>query len=143
MLKTVLFISVIFSSLYVKSQCSETLLPEATKKLDTFTYTKDFKIKLKEVVQSRDEKYVSVSVMLNKGTKYRFVLDDAKEYEGRLIFELFSDRGRQLSSYEPVVEKHYTVLEYTCNRSGMYFMNFEFKDAKEGCGVLVYGFKKI
>jgi len=25
----------------------------------------------------------------------------------------------------------------------MYFFNFEFKDAKAGCGVLAYGFKKM
>jgi len=143
MLRLILVISVIFSSLLVKSQCNETLLPEVTNKLEIFTYIKDFNIKLKEVKESRDVGQITIPVMLNKETTYRFVLDDTKEFEGRLIFELFSDRGKQLSSYEPVVKKHYYILEYKCQRSGMYFFNFEFKDAKAGCGVLAYGFKKM
>ena len=106
MLKYGLLTVVVFSFLVVKSQCSSTLLPEANKKLETYTYVKDFQIKLKEVKEARDKNQITIPVMLNKGTKYRFVIDDAKEYDGRLIFELHSDRGtRQLSSYVKEVKK--------------------------------------
>tara|TARA_B100000809_G_scaffold264708_1_gene321273 strand:+ start:1724 stop:2158 length:435 start_codon:yes stop_codon:yes gene_type:complete len=143
MIKTIIIVAIMFSSLNVISQCSQVLLPEVIRKLADFTYTKDFQIKLKEVKSSRDNGFMTIPVMLNKGMKYRFVLDDAKELEGRMIFELHNDRGkRKLSSYVIDLDKHYSVLEFICGLSGMYFLNFEFKDTKAGCGVLVYGFKR-
>jgi len=145
MLKKYFILAIISCFTFVaKSQCSATLLPSATKKLADFTYVKDFQIKLRQVRTARDKKQITMSVMLNKGTKYRFVLDDSKDAEGRLIFELFSDKGkRQVSSFRPEIKKHYYILEYICNASGMYFLNFEFEDFKAGCGVLVYGFKPL
>lgn len=143
MLKYILLIIVIFSSFMAKSQCSSTLLPVASEQLEDFIYIKEFQVKLKEVKEARDANQITIPIMLNKGTKYRFVIDDAKEYEGRLIFELHSDRGKRiLSSYVEEVKKNYSVLEFVCNRSGMYFLNLEFQEYKEGCGLLVYGFKK-
>ena len=135
----IIFLAVFFPYI-VNAQCSEKLLPEMSKKLDTYIYVKDFKIKLKKVEEARDRNQITIPVMLNKNTKYRFVVDDAKEYEGRLVFELFSDRGKQLSSYVVELEKHYPILDYHCNTSGMYYLNFEFKDDKGGCGVVLYGF---
>ena len=125
------------------SQCKETLLPKANSKLEDYTYLKDVPVALKEVKESKDKRQVTVPVMLNKGTKYRFVVEDSQNHEGKLVFELFGERGRKVTSYLPDYDKHFSVLEFVCTQSGMYFMNFEFTGAKEGCGVVVYGFKKL
>lgn len=137
---TLLFV-VIFLSFTAKSQCDEKVINEAKSKLETSIYVKDFKVKLKTVTTTKDIKYMTYPIMLNKGVRYKFVLADDKAFEGRLIFELANDRGRQLSSYIPEIKKHFAVLEYSCNASGMYFVNLEFENAKEGCGVLMYGVK--
>jgi len=142
MLKYITFIIIIFSFLTGKSQCTDELLTEASKSLDNFVYVKDFKIKLKEAVEKRDAKEVTYTVILNKGVNYKFILADAKEYDGKLVFELFGDRGKLVSSYNEDLDKHYSVIEYSCKRSGMYFINLGFEGAKEGCGILVYSFEK-
>ena len=134
----------VFSPLLVSSQCRDALFPEVMKKIDTHTYIKDFQIKLKEVKTARDKDQITMPIMLSKGNKYRFVLNDAKEFQGRLIFELYSDRGaRKLQNYIKEIDKFYDVVEFDCHTSGMYFLNLTFKDKKEGCGVLAYGFTKL
>lgn len=144
MIKNITFIIVgVFISITLHSQCKEQLLPKANVKLDDYTFVKDIPVKLNEVKESKNKDMITIPVMLNKNTKYRFVIEDSKDYEGRLIFELFGEKGRKVSSYIPDIKKHFPVLEFTCSQTGMYFMNFQFEDSKEGCGILVYGFKNL
>ncbi|MBW6483359.1 MAG: hypothetical protein K0B10_09880 [Vicingaceae bacterium] len=123
-----------------KAQCNDQLLIAASEKLESFIYVKDFKIKLKEVKAKKDPENVTYTVILNKDMKYRFIIEDAKDFPGRMIFELYGDRGKIMSSYNPGTKKHYTVLEYNCTKTGIHYINVGFQDKQEGCGVLVYSF---
>lgn len=143
MLKYLTLTIFLFSVLIVKSQCDgKQLLTEASKSLENFVYVKDFKINLKEAVEKRDPKSITHFVLLNKDVKYRFILAEAEGYEGKLIFDLFGDRGIVVSSYNQDTKKHYSVLEFACKKSGMYSISLGFEGAKEGCGMLVYSLEK-
>lgn len=126
----------------IKAQCNDQLLVAASEKLETFTYVKDFKVKLKEVKTKKDPENVTYTVILNKDMKYRFIVEDAKDFPGRMIFELYGERGKIMSSYNPDTQKHYAILEYNCTKTSIHYINIGFQDKKEGCGVLIYSFKK-
>lgn len=135
-------IGVTLSSLPMSAQCNDQLIAVANQKLDSYVYVRDFKIELKEAKKKKDKKSFTYTVILNKEIKYRFILEDAKEFEGRLVFELIGSKGKIMSSYNEKTKKHYKVLEYSCKRSGVHYINLGFSETKEGCGVLVYSFKK-
>jgi hypothetical protein len=123
-----------------QSQCNDQLIRDASNKVGNFYYVKDFKIKFKKAKKNKVNKMLH-SVILNRNTTYLFILGDAKEYEGRILFQMFGDKGKLLSSYNPNADKYYEKLQFTCESTGMYQITLEFSEGKEGCGILVYASK--
>lgn len=139
--RNIVIVFMICWALVTKAQCNDQLLDIASEKLAGFVYVNNFKVKLQEVKKKKDPRNVTYTVILNKGVKYRFVVVSAEEYESKMIFDLMGYKGKLASSYNAATGKHYPVIEFLCQRTGVHYLYLGFQE-KEGCGALVYAFKE-
>jgi ABC-type phosphate/phosphonate transport system substrate-binding protein len=66
--------------------------------------------------------------------------DDSK---GELILTVKNDANQVvLSSFDPKTGKTYKSVDLVCNRSGIYQLNYDFKDGQQGSGVGVISMVK-
>ncbi|MCU0461465.1 MAG: hypothetical protein MUF36_05550 [Bacteroidales bacterium] len=105
-------------------------------------YLKDFRIQLAKAPEAGELRY-KTQMSLWKNTKYKFSLCTAEGSKGELILTIKNDANQiVLSSYDPKTGKAYKSVELTCNRSGIYQLNYDFKDGQQGSGVGVVSMVK-
>lgn len=105
-------------------------------------YLKDFRIQLAKAPSAGEMRY-KTQMSLWKNTKYKFSMCTAEDSPGELILTLKNDANQVvLSSYDTKTGKTYKTIEFVCNRSGIYQLNFDFKDGQQGSGVGVVSMVK-
>jgi len=98
-------------------------------------YLKDFRIQLGKAVAESDFRY-KAQMSLWKSTKYKFTQCNAENSKGKLILTIRDDANRVvLSSYDKKSGKIYPEIEFICNKSGLYTLNYDFLDGQQGSGV--------
>jgi hypothetical protein len=127
-------------SLNANAQCNDQLLNVAIEAAGDFTYLKDFKVKMKKAKRNSPAPTMKYTVMLSKGNKYKLVGASAQDYDGKIVFELYDQRGKIGSSYNHTTRKHYKEVEFICKKSGAYYVLVYFQDGYEGCGVAMLSF---
>ena len=125
-----------------QAQCNDQLLDKPAGLLEEFTYLRDFRAKLKKGKKGKIQPSAQYSLIMNKGTKYRFITNSAAEFTGHIVFELYDRRGKLISSFDAYKEKHYDVVDITCKATGVHKVVLTMADAEEGCGVVVLGFSE-
>ena len=98
-------------------------------------YLKDFRIQLAQGSPSADMRY-KAQMSLWKNTKYRFSLCNSDESQGQLILTIKDAANKEiLSSFDKKNGKIYPFIDFICNKSGIYTLNFDFDGGKQGSGV--------
>jgi hypothetical protein len=129
-----------FISKKTKAQCNDQLLSKSVVLLGEYTYLKDFRTKLKKARKNDPIPTAKYSVVLSKGTSYRIVTNNATEFPGKIILELYSQQGPIASNFDKDTNKFYETLDFTCKKSGLYYVVLSFLDGEEGCGLGLLGF---
>lgn len=96
------------------------------------TYLKDFKIKLDAGDPPPIQRF---SVILKKDIKYRFSVCNSKDFEGKVILELFDNNRLLAQTYVIASGKDYPCIDYACTKTGAYHLSFKFKEGKQGLAV--------
>jgi hypothetical protein len=105
-------------------------------------YLKDFRIQLAKAPSASELRY-KTQMSLWKNTKYKFSLCTSQDSKGELILTIKNDANQVvLSSFDQKTGKTYKSIELTCNRSGIYTLNYDFKDGQQGSGVGVVSMVK-
>jgi hypothetical protein len=105
-------------------------------------YLKDFRIQLAKAPSASELRY-KTQMSLWKNTKYKFSLCTSEDSKGELILTIKNDANQVvLSSFDQKTGKTYKSIELTCNRSGIYTLNYDFKDGQQGSGVGVVSMVK-
>jgi hypothetical protein len=98
-------------------------------------YLKDFRVQLGKATNTGELRY-KAQMSLWKNTKYRFTMCNSEDSEGKLILSIKDNTNKTvLSSYDRKTGKIYPYVDFTCNKSGIYQINFDFTDGKQGSGV--------
>lgn len=98
-------------------------------------YLKDFRIQLGKA-PAGDELRYKAQISLWKNTKYRFSMCNSDDSKGKLILKLKDDANKVvLSSYDQKTGKTYPFIDFVCNKSGIYQLNYDFTDGQQGSGV--------
>jgi hypothetical protein len=106
------------------------------------TYLKDFRVQLPKGTAQPELRYKS-PFPLSKNMKYRFTLCNAENSKSQLIMRIKDDTGRQiLTSFDPKSGKTFPSIEFTCNKTGTYTIQFDFRDFEPGLGVGVISLVK-
>ncbi|HAM09471.1 MAG: hypothetical protein A2X05_16855 [Bacteroidetes bacterium GWE2_41_25] len=105
-------------------------------------YLKDFRIQLGKAAEQNDLRY-KANMSLWKNTKYRFTMCSAEDSKGQLILSIKDDANKViLSSYDKKTGKTYPFVDFVCNKSGIYKLNYDFTDGQQGSGVGVVSMVK-
>lgn len=137
----------LFISMFVahrgSAQCSDELISEVAANMEGFNYLKDYKVMMKKAKKNQLPPKAGYTIILNKGTKYRFLINYAEDLPGQMKFELYNQaEGLVLTNYDGVNNKYYKGVEYVCNSTTMYNISVSFSGGEEGCGVVIVGFKE-
>ncbi len=105
-------------------------------------YLKDFRIQLGKATAQNDYRY-KANMSLWKNTKYRFTMCSTEDSKGQLILSIKDDANKVvLSSYDKNTGKTYPFVDFVCNKSGIYQLNFDFLNGQQGSGVGVVSMVK-
>lgn len=126
----------------LRAQCGEPLVEICYPKLGDSKYLNSFPVRLKKSKRGEPPTVMKQSLILNSGTKYRFAIVNAEEYEGKLIMNLYSSQTLVGTSVEYSTGKYFDIVEYNCKKAGIYYLTFYFEDGKEGCGLCLMGQKE-
>ena len=105
-------------------------------------YLKDFRVQLGKTASPTDLRY-KANMSLWKNTKYRFTLCNADDSKGQLILSIKDETNKVIiSSFDKTSGKIYSFIDFTCNKSGMYQLNYDFTNGQQGSGVGVVSMVK-
>lgn len=96
------------------------------------TYLKDFKVKLDAGDPPPVQRF---SALLKKDVKYRFSVCNSKDYEGKVVLNLFDNNRILASTYMIATGKDYPSVDWVCSKTGAYHLFFQFHDGKAGMAV--------
>ena len=143
-MKTFITIVIVtFFSFNGMTQCNDQLLSMAVNQLpEGFNYVKDIKVRMKKSKKKGPPISMKQGIVLNKGQVYKFYARNAKEYDGKIIFQLQNNRGVMGASYSN--GRHYTKgFSYKCNATGMYYLTSFYENGLEGCSIIIVAVKPI
>ena len=105
-------------------------------------YLKDFRIQLGKATAQGELRY-KANMSLWKSTKYRFSMCNEESSKGQLYL-VIKDEGNQiiLSTFDKKTGKTYPYVDFECNKSGIYTINYDFTDGQQGSGVGVVSMVK-
>jgi hypothetical protein len=126
-----------FSFCSLRAQCDATrLINDYVVQLDDYNFLKGYKFVDPKPVTNE------FSYVFTKGTSYQITLclEDRKKRDVEIMV---FDRARNLvASNASNKSKKKNVLEFTCSVSGIYYMQYNFKDETNFCGASVLTFKR-
>ena len=103
-------------------------------------YLKDFRVELGKA-PGQELRY-KANISLWKNTKYRFTMC-TENSKGELYISLKDDANKVvLTSYDKQTGKVYTFIDFVCNKSGIYQLNYDFTGGEQGSGVGVISMVK-
>jgi hypothetical protein len=98
-------------------------------------YLKDFRIQLGQATPQGELRY-KANMSLWKNTKYRFTLCNSYNSKGQLVFDLRDESDHIVaSSVDEKTGKNYKFIDFMCNKSGIYRLNYDFTGRQQGSGV--------
>jgi len=105
-------------------------------------YLKDFRIQLGKASTQTELRY-KANMSLWKNTKYRFTLCNTEGSKGQLILSIKDEANKLvLSSFDDKTGKTYPFVDFICNKSGIYQLNYDFINRQQGSGVGVVSMVK-
>jgi len=141
LLKALLFTTIIITSTSERPgpPCnSEAFMNNCAPSLEDYVFIKSFPIESAKQGAKTEYSYV-----LSRGSSYRIVICDQNETGGKMVINLL-DRDKKLiaSNYLKSSKKFFSLLNYTCAATGVYYVEAFFEGEKKGCGLNILGFKK-
>ena len=105
-------------------------------------YLKDFRIELGKAPSEQADLRYKANISLWKNTKYRFTVC-TENSNGELYISLKDDTNKVvLTSYDKQTGKTYQFIDFVCNKSGIYQLNYDFTNGEQGSGVGVISMVK-
>ncbi|MBK8806676.1 MAG: hypothetical protein IPO21_08530 [Bacteroidales bacterium] len=127
-------------SSFAFGQCGDELVDNCASDIGDATYLKDFRVKLEKAEKNKPAPVQRISVVLNKGTTYKFSVCDAPEYDGKAIIQLY-DTSRLLgSSLNMSTGKLFSEFKLDCSKTGVYYIFISFQDGNEGCAAAILSY---
>lgn len=143
MKKIIFFLAFIFTCVFLSGQVTDPLVSQCVLNSgDNAKYLKDFRVQLGKTQNTTELRY-KANMSLWKSTKYRFSMCNAANSTGKLILCIKDETNKLiLSSYDKKTGKSYPVVDFTCNKSGVYQLCYDFENGQQGSGVGVVSMVK-
>lgn len=125
-----------------EAQCKQTMVYDCATKTKAI-YLRDFNAKLKRIEVPEDEAGIKWSVVLNKGTRYRFNLCTPEGFEGAVVLTLYDSTNPEATSEWTTKGKTDDTFDFIATRSGAYYVSIKFAKGqgdKKTCAVGILSF---
>lgn len=110
------------------SNCIANTGPEAK-------YLKDFRIQLGQGTSDNEFRF-KAKIYLWKDTKYRFTMCTAESSKGQLIMNVRDEESKLvLESIDHETATIYPFVDFTCSKSGIYQICYDFNEKLGGSGI--------
>ncbi|MBO7496947.1 MAG: hypothetical protein J6T98_10365 [Salinivirgaceae bacterium] len=124
----------------VSAQCGLALKDEVMKDVvGKATYLKDFRVRLEPVTTSKKQKE-EFSILLNKGTHYRFNVKADSSCTDQIILKLYDFTKFYGSNYDESDGMSYDFFDFFCGKTQVYYLSLSFAEGKEGCAAAVVSY---
>lgn len=114
------------------AQSEEELVQICTMLAGDTEYLKDFRIKLDAGDPPPVQRF---PILLKKDIKYRFTVCNSKDYEGKVVLQLFDNNRQLATTYIVATGKDYPFIDWVCTKTGAYHLVYSFRDGKAGLAV--------
>lgn len=123
---------------YCHAQCDQAFIDKCSSKGNSnIKYVKHYRIRFSEAMKGKNVSEGNFSIMLNKGTHYKFFTCNDETKPGHTVVEMSNDGGVCGGNINPATGDEYKAFDFMCTKTGPYYLKMYFKDGKEGCGVCV------
>ena len=122
------------------AQCGLALKDEVMKDVvGKATYLKDFRVRLDAVTSSKKQKE-EFSILLNKGTHYRFNVKADSACTDQIVLKLYDFTKFYGSNYDESDGMSYDFFDFFCGKTQVYYLSLSFAEGKEGCAAAVVSY---
>jgi len=129
------------------AQCKQQLVYSCAALGDGAIYLRDFNTKLKKP-SGEEDSGTKWTVVLNKGTQYRFTLCTPEGFDGEVVLTLYDSQHPEktdpyASTWDQDADTDVSQFDFKCEKSGMYYVSIRFKDEdadKKTCAVGILSF---
>lgn len=122
----------------VNAQCGLALKDVVVKEIGDATYLKDFRVRLEKGKNPEKPPAQEFSILLNKGTHYRFNIKADSSCKAQPILKLYDFTKPYGSNY--IDETAYEYFDFFCAKTQVYYLSISFARAEEGCAAAVVSF---
>lgn len=125
------------------AQCKQQRVYHCARQGGNAIYLRDFNTKLKAVRTERDINGNKWPVVLNRGTRYRFILCTPSTSANDVKLTLFDTRRPESNPWNSTEKSGRDMFDFVCERSGVYYVSIRFKPGKgnrKTCAVGILSF---
>ena len=136
LLYTTLFttLSLLFCNTQSIAQCNDTLIKKAIYESGSdAVFLKEYKVKFKKGKANRPAKVAKYSAFLKDSTTYRFNVVNAKEFDGKVILQLFRKGKLTGSTYNFKTLSYNNSFDFYCDKTDTYQVYMSFIEGEAGC----------
>ena len=121
------------------SQCNVELYSQRSLKevQSGYMFVKSFRIDGKEGSRRK----IEYTCVFSKGISYQVLISSADGQASGIVGTLYNPERKKLAS-NYFEGKHYRMLQYNCNATGIYYLAFTFRDTPTFCGAAILSFKR-
>jgi hypothetical protein len=128
-----------------KAQCRQQLVYSCATNNGGAIYLRDFNAKLKKARgTNKPSSVVRFSVVLNRGTHYRFnICEPNPGKEKKVVMKLYDTHRVHGSTFDEGRKIDRKGFDFVCQKSGVYYVSIGFKkgmDTQKGCAVGILSF---
>lgn len=146
-LLVVAFLSLALNSNKAAAQCKQQLVYQCATQTEKAIYLRDFNTKLKRDAAD-EETGMKWTVVLNKGTQYRFSLCAPDGFQDQVVLTLYDSEHPENSNawgstYDKTTKTDRKSFDFICNKTAMYYISIRFKPtvgSKKACAVGILSF---
>lgn len=121
------------------SQCNVELYSQRSLKevKAGYMFVKSFRIDGKEGSRRK----IEYTCVFSKGVTYQVLISSADGEASGIVGTLYNPERKKLAS-NYFEGKHYRMLQYNCNATGIYYLTFTFRDTPSFCGAAILSFQR-
>ena len=131
----------IFAANTAFAQCKQQMVYDCATQTRNAIYLRDFNTKLKKI-KPGEASGTKWTVVLNKGTRYRFNICSPPGFESKVVLTLYdSQHPEKTKPWGSTRDRE--VFDFICKKSGMYYVSIRFKPEygkKKTCAVGILSF---
>ncbi|PKP09966.1 MAG: hypothetical protein CVU09_08660 [Bacteroidetes bacterium HGW-Bacteroidetes-4] len=122
------------------AQCGMALKDVVVKEIGNATYLKDFRVRLEEGKNPNKPPAQEFSILLNKGTHYRFNIKADSTTTDQVILKLYDFQRFYGSNYDQSDGTSYEFFDFFCAKTQVYYLSISFATAQAGCAAAIVSF---